>query len=599
MTKKAAGVFFRSLRAATGTEYGMVLALIAIVAIGAVTVTGTSVSGIFERNASTVASVHSGLGIGDSGGSGGEQSGDGYTQFLVFSAVADADPGTIQISSGVVVPAWADGKTLSVNGGCQSLVNGMLATGLSQGDIVVLQLAAPTSTGTAVTCTASVDDDEGSWQVVTKTGVAPNEFTFIDVDDAEPDAFVDSDTVDIGGFVGSLDASVSGVNASLIKNGVPGAASTVVTAGDSLGVRAQASSDREVTVQATVTIGDGTPVVWQIATAADAVPDAFSFTDVTDAEPSSMQTASAVITGISGIKEARATNGAEVSLDGSVFAETVMISADETLWVHMAAPATSGASASTLVSVGNGIASKPWTITAKQLVSIEYLIVGGGAGGGSTYNGGGGGGGVIENSGMLASGIYSVVVGSGSPRQTATYGYSTENGNDSSFNSLIAFGGGGTTAYEGRNGGTGGGGSAGNGWDINAGGLGTSGQGYGGGYGQYFGMGTCWGGGGGGAGSTGGNAAYGSAGIGGNGHLSSISGAPVYYGAGGNGYGSSGGGTGYGDKGSGGAWNADGKPGVVIIRYAGAQKAIGGTVTSLGEYTIHTFTSSGSFELQP
>jgi hypothetical protein len=34
---------------------------------------------------------------------------------------------------------------------------------------------------------------------------------------------------------------------------------------------------------------------------------------------------------------------------------------------------------------------------------------------------------------------------------------------------------------------------------------------------------------------------------------------------------------------------------VVIISYAGAQKGTGGTVTSSGGFTIHTFTSSGTY----
>jgi hypothetical protein len=38
-----------------------------------------------------------------------------------------------------------------------------------------------------------------------------------------------------------------------------------------------------------------------------------------------------------------------------------------------------------------------------------------------------------------------------------------------------------------------------------------------------------------------------------------------------------------------------GGSGVVIIRYAGAQRGTGGTVTSSGGYTYHTFTSSGTF----
>jgi hypothetical protein len=33
----------------------------------------------------------------------------------------------------------------------------------------------------------------------------------------------------------------------------------------------------------------------------------------------------------------------------------------------------------------------------------------------------------------------------------------------------------------------------------------------------------------------------------------------------------------------------------VILRYAGGQVATGGTVTSSGGFTFHTFTSSGTF----
>ena len=51
--------------------------------------------------------------------------------------------------------------------------------------------------------------------------------------------------------------------------------------------------------------------------------------------------------------------------------------------------------------------------------------------------------------------------------------------------------------------------------------------------------------------------------------------------------------------GGGGIWEAAqagaGGSGIVIIRYLGAQRGSGGTVTSSGGYTIHTFTSSGTY----
>ena len=41
---------------------------------------------------------------------------------------------------------------------------------------------------------------------------------------------------------------------------------------------------------------------------------------------------------------------------------------------------------------------------------------------------------------------------------------------------------------------------------------------------------------------------------------------------------------------------AAGGSGIVIIRYLGIQAATGGTVTSSGGYTIHTFTGDGTFQ---
>ena len=59
------------------------------------------------------------------------------------------------------------------------------------------------------------------------------------------------------------------------------------------------------------------------------------------------------------------------------------------------------------------------------------------------------------------------------------------------------------------------------------------------------------------------------------------------------------GGTNTGGGGGGGTHSAsvggNGGSGIVIVRYYGSQQATGGTITSSGGYTIHTFTSSGTF----
>lgn len=251
-----------------------------------------------------------------------------------------------------------------------------------------------------------------------------------------------------------------------------------------------------------------------------------------------------------------------------------------------------------------------------------HVVAGGGGGGaaegGNEGGGGGGGGGVREESlSTVTPGAIAVTVGAGGA------GASTDNANGgdgaaSSFGSFLSsVGGGGGGNGNGDNGRTGGsGGGAGTGGD---GGAGTVGQGNDGGNG-----GTTSGGGGGGANAVGNNASSGTGGSGGAGVSTSISGSSVTYGGGGGGGGSSSGGSG--GSGGGGAGSAgasgtagtantggggggggstgtlrsggDGGSGKVTVSYpTGTVLATGGTITTSGGNTIHTFTSSGTFTI--
>lgn len=222
--------------------------------------------------------------------------------------------------------------------------------------------------------------------------------------------------------------------------------------------------------------------------------------------------------------------------------------------------------------------------------TINYLVVGGG-GGGSL--GGGGAGGYQAASTTITSGnAYTITVGAGGAANSV-------GGNSSISGVATAYGGGLGGKYDGNTGlqpgGPGGSGGGGGGNPFAAsnmpGGSAYPSQGYAGGYGYTDGGATANGGGGGGSASAGTNASSGGSGVGGAGTSNSISGASVTYAVGG----SPGGGAGAANTGNGGGSSAAGGSGVVIISYPGAQRGTGGTVTSSGGYTIHKFTSSGTF----
>ena len=281
--------------------------------------------------------------------------------------------------------------------------------------------------------------------------------------------------------------------------------------------------------------------------------------------------------------------------------------------------------------------SSAWlTFSQNSGYTISYLVVAGGAGGGaaaaaSAGGGGGGAGGLLSSTASLTSGTaYTITIGAGGAGGLSSGVAAGSNGSTSSIATIATAsgGGGGSTSSVSANstsaaaaGGSGGGGSN----YYPTPGSGVSGQGFAGGTGSTAGS-NFGGGGGGGASAVGVNGSGGAGGAGGAGSANAISGASVTY-AGGGGAGTyNGGTTGSGGAGGGGAGGTStggtgvagtanlggggggassavgnsydggaGGAGVVIISYLGSQRGTGGTVTSSGGYTIHTFTSSSTY----
>lgn len=252
---------------------------------------------------------------------------------------------------------------------------------------------------------------------------------------------------------------------------------------------------------------------------------------------------------------------------------------------------------------------------------VTILAVGGGGGsggvGGASQAGGGGGGGQVSEAAYnLVQGSYAVTVGAGGAGSVGAG--QGANGASSVVAGVITVvgggGGGGNGAVNGLSGASGGG-------AANGGTGGAATAGYAGG--SSSGGGSLGASGGGGAGAVGSSNALSVGGAGGAGVSSSVSGTPTSYGGGGGGSSLTGaggaGGTGGGGAGglngagvagtantggggggssySGSATNgAAGGSGVVIISYpTGSLIATGGTITTAGGNTIHTFTTNGTF----
>ena len=276
-----------------------------------------------------------------------------------------------------------------------------------------------------------------------------------------------------------------------------------------------------------------------------------------------------------------------------------------------------------------------WTTLILDNYTVEYLIVGGGGGAGTSNGAAGAGAGGLLNGTFtaIARTAYPITVGGGGAA-SSTSSAKGSNGSVSIISSVAtALGGGGSgsenssTINNGNAGGSGGGGVR-----QYSGGAGTPGQGNPGGSNINDGPPHYGGGGGGGAGAAGTNGSSsgsGNGGIGGNyaaWATATNTGDSGYYAGGGAGgsynvtapgsagtRGLGGGGpggsnlsaaqlSGYTNTGGGGGGHGAvntlggaGGSGIVILRYVGPQRGQGGSITTAGGYTYHTFTGSGSF----
>ena len=292
-------------------------------------------------------------------------------------------------------------------------------------------------------------------------------------------------------------------------------------------------------------------------------------------------------------------------------------------------PASTGASGLwSLTDVRNNVMGLNWPT---QPYTIEMYAWGGGGGGSPNLSVGGGGGAAYGTMSVYTATSYTVVVGgaglcqgpnagpgtapAGGGGLPGSLGYGGQgggysgifNGSASQANALLIAGGGGGGGYDspagyggagggttGQNGTGGGAGSGGTqsgsagyaaGSALQGGTANTSDGGGGGGGGGGY-----WGGGAGGNGSPTDSSAGGGSGYY---NPSSVTSATLTTGTGRTPGDSSN--TLRGSYGAGGIVNAAGTQGVFIIRYSGSQKGTGGTVTSSGGYTYHTFTVAGTF----
>lgn len=159
------------------------------------------------------------------------------------------------------------------------------------GDSVIVRRTSSASYNTQVDATLTVDSYSDTFSITTKDNV-PDPFTFIDITDAELSTIYISNSVTITGITGLIPISIVDGQYS-INGGAFTDVTGTITNGSTVRVR-RTSSDSYVTAESTtLTVGTYSDT-YTITTKPDLTPDPFVFTDVVDADLSTVYTSNMI-----------------------------------------------------------------------------------------------------------------------------------------------------------------------------------------------------------------------------------------------------------------------------------------------------------------
>lgn len=359
--------YIRGKKAATGVEYGILVALVALSAIAAVEVTGGNVSDLFFNLGEQVKAPIGTAGAGETAGTAND------VEPIHFIDLTDVSPSTSYMSNQVIITAGPVDVSISGGSGAETLFKNGSDLGMREGtfnkdDLLSIRMTSTSipdqAVSVAVTITGSDAGDE--WTITTAADLDPEEFTFVDQMDVELSTWIDSNKVDLLGFSGTRTVSAVGADeVNLIVNDIDtGQPSADVTAGDSLAVRMKSPADFESSKGVFISLGNYT-TAWQIVSRAfDLIPDDFLFTEIIDqALFTTAQSNAVTLSGFDGQLTASIAGDGnpEMSVNDTDWMESATVSSGDTIKLRLTAPASYQTTSIATLSVG--AASASWSVT--------------------------------------------------------------------------------------------------------------------------------------------------------------------------------------------------------------------------------------------
>lgn len=299
--------------------------------------------------------------------------GSGSSSAFNFTDVTNAALSTLITASALTIsgiPAGCSGEVfVNGQGGPQiSIAGGAWGTNgsIANGQTLAVRLTSSATLGTTHSAMISIGSTDSEWSVTTiPPDTTPNAFSFTDQNDVAQNTLISSNTITITGINTGTPVSASGEGSPQVSiNGGAWVTSGTIQNGQTLQVRLTSGAGAGVSRTATVDIG-GVTDDWAVTTVGpDTTPNAFSFTDQTNAPLNTLRTSNTLaITGINtGAPVSVSGDGSpEISINGGGWVTSGTITNGQTLAVRLTTGGANSTPYSALVNVG-GITDS-WSVT--------------------------------------------------------------------------------------------------------------------------------------------------------------------------------------------------------------------------------------------
>ena len=283
---------------------------------------------------------------------------------FVFTDITNASLSTQYTSNTITVAGIDDQAAITITGGTYSINGGAYISNagtVANGNTVTVRVTSSALYSTAVDAALTIGGVSDTYTVATLDDTVPDAFTLNDITDATLSTQYTSNQITVAGINAATAITITGGTYSKNSGAYTSDPGTVVV-GDTVTVRVTSSGSFATAVNAVLTIGGVSDTYTVTTLAEDTTPTAFTFTDINDADLSTVYTSNTItVAGINSPADITITGGTYSKNGGAYTANAGTVINGDTVTMRVTSSASYSTPVDAVLTIGG--VSDTYTVT--------------------------------------------------------------------------------------------------------------------------------------------------------------------------------------------------------------------------------------------